>query len=83
MSVLVEWQSLRKTLPEAATNSVLKTKVWVEIYSLALKPDFFMHCFPYLKEKSYFYVFKFSALSVLVLLLLVVFLEVGVVLFVF
>ena len=53
VSVLVEWQSLRKTLPEAAANSVLRA--WVEICSLVLKPDFFMPCFPDLKEKSYLF----------------------------
>ena len=53
MSVLVEWQSLRKTLPEAAANSVLRAGV--EICSLVLKPDFFMPCFPDLKEKFYLF----------------------------
>ena len=64
---------------------MLKTRAWVEICSLVLKPDFFIPCFPNLKEKSYLFLcVKVSALSVLVLLLLmVVFLEVGVVLFVF
>lgn len=85
MSVLVEWQSLRKTLPEAAANSVLKTSVWVEICSLVLKPDFFMPCLPDLKENSYLFlcveVQCFKHISAI--LLMVVFLEVGVVLFVF
>ena len=34
---------------------MLKTRAWVEICSLVLKPDFFIPCFPNLKEKSYLF----------------------------